>query len=74
MKKLLQQANTKVAVASLLLISSAGAHAADPSADIWAAIDLSGTATKIGGAGVIIIGIAMALKTIGLGKRTVNKI
>ncbi|MDH5922965.1 phage coat protein [Vibrio splendidus] len=73
MKKLLQQANAKVAVASLLLMASAGARA-EGADDIWAAIDLTGTTTKVVGAGVVIIGIAMALKTIGLGKRTVNKI
>lgn len=42
-------------------------------ADIFAAVDLSTVATFIGGAGVTIIGIAMAFKGITLGKRAVNK-
>ncbi len=73
-KKFASNLNTKIAVGSLMLVASSGAHAAGPMDDIWAAIDLSGIATKIGAAGVLIIGITMALKSIGLGKRTVNKI
>lgn len=42
-------------------------------ADIFAAVDLSTVATFIAGAGVAIVGIAMALKGISLSKRTVNK-
>ena len=73
MKKLLGQANAKVAVASLLLMASAGARA-EGIDDIWAAIDLTGLSAKIVAAGVLIIGITMAFKSIGLGKRTVNKV
>lgn len=40
---------------------------------IFAAVDLSTVVTFVGAAGVVIIGIAMALKGISLGKRTVNK-
>ena len=42
-------------------------------ADIFAAVDFSTVATFVGGAGVTIIGIAMAFKGISLGKRAVNK-
>lgn len=41
--------------------------------EILAAVDLAGVATFVGGAGVLIIGVAMAFKAIGLGKRAVNK-
>lgn len=41
--------------------------------DIFAAVDLSSIALWVAGAGVAIIGIAMAFKGIGLGKRAVNK-
>lgn len=41
--------------------------------DIFAAVDLSGVATFVTAAGVLIIGIAMAFKGITLGKRAVNK-
>ena len=41
--------------------------------EIFAAVDLGGIATFVGGAGVLIIGVAMAFKAIGLGKRAVNK-
>lgn len=40
---------------------------------ILAAVDLDGVGTWVAGAGVLIIGIAMAFKGIGLGKRAVNK-
>ena len=42
-------------------------------AEIFAAVDFSTVATWVGTAGVAIIGIAMAFKGIGLGKRAVNK-
>jgi hypothetical protein len=42
-------------------------------ADIFAAVDLADVATFVTGAGVLIIGIAMAFKGITLGKRAVNK-
>ncbi len=42
-------------------------------AAIFSAVDFSTVATFVGGAGVLIIGIAMAYKGIGLGKRAVNK-
>lgn len=42
-------------------------------ASILAAVDLSTVATFVGTAGVVIVGIAMAFKGIGLGKRAINK-
>lgn len=42
-------------------------------ADIFAAVDLSSVATFVAGAGVLVIGIALAFKGITLGKRAVNK-
>lgn len=42
-------------------------------ADIFAAVDLSTVATFVAGAGVLVIGIALAFKGISLGKRAVNK-
>lgn len=42
--------------------------------DILDAVDFAGVATWVGLAGVAIIGIAMAFKGIGLGKRAVNKV
>ncbi len=40
---------------------------------IFSAVDLSTVATFVAGAGVLVIGIAMAFKGITLGKRAVNK-
>lgn len=40
---------------------------------IFAAVDLAGVATFVGATGVLIIGVTMAFKAIGLGKRAVNK-
>lgn len=40
---------------------------------IFTAVDFSTVATWVGGAGVTIIGIAMAFKAISLGKRAVSK-
>ncbi|CAK2467944.1 hypothetical protein PD716_16975 [Vibrio gigantis] len=39
---------------------------------IWAAVDFADVATKVGAAGVAIIGITMAYKAIGLAKRAVK--
>lgn len=72
-KKFASKVKTQAAVGSLLLMASAGARAEGVD-DIWAAIDLTGTTAKVIGAGVLIIGIAMALKSVSLGKRTVNKV
>lgn len=41
-------------------------------ADIFTAVDLSTVATFVTGAGVLVIGIAMAFKGIALGKRAVR--
>lgn len=42
-------------------------------ADIFAAVDFTSVATWVIGAGVAIVGIAMAFKGIDLGKRGVKK-
>lgn len=42
-------------------------------ADIFTAVDLSSVAAFVAGAGVVVIGIALAYKAITLGKRAVNK-
>lgn len=39
---------------------------------IFAAVDLATVATFVGATGVLVIGIAMAFKGIGLGKRAVK--
>lgn len=39
--------------------------------DIFAAVDLAGVATFVGGAGVLIVGIYLAYKGIGLAKRAI---
>lgn len=72
-RKFAGKVKAQAAVGSLLLMSSAGARA-EGIDDIWAAIDLTGLSAKIVAAGVLIIGITMAFKSIGLGKRTVNKV
>lgn len=40
---------------------------------IFAAIDLTSISAAVAGVGVVIIGITMVMKSISLGKRTVNK-
>ena len=42
-------------------------------AEVFAAVDLTTVATWVGATGVLVIGIALAFKAIGLGKRGVNK-
>jgi hypothetical protein len=41
---------------------------------IFDAVDITTVATWVGTVGVLIIGVAMAFKGIGLGKRAVNKV
>ena len=41
--------------------------------DIFDAVDLAGVTTWVTATGVLVIGIALAFKAIGLGKRGVNK-
>lgn len=41
---------------------------------LWNAVDISGVATKIGAIGVLVVGIAMTEKGIGIVKRVVRKI
>jgi hypothetical protein len=51
---------------------SLAARADNPMTEIFAAVDLSTVATFVGATGVLIIGIAMAFKGIGLSKRAVK--
>lgn len=41
--------------------------------EIFAAVDLSSVAAFVGGAGVLVVGIALAYKGISLAKRAVSK-
>lgn len=41
---------------------------------LWNAVDISGVATKIGAIGVLVVGISMTEKGIGIVKRVVRKI
>ncbi|ULF80904.1 phage coat protein [Vibrio alginolyticus] len=68
-KKFAKRGAATVAVAAF----SGATFASEPGADPFSAIDLAGVATKIGAAGLLIVGIAMALKSITLAKRAVNK-
>lgn len=63
-------------VAGVAVLASAPtfAQAADPTAALFAAVDISSIATSIGTLGVAIIGIAMAMKGISVVKRAVSKI
>jgi hypothetical protein len=42
-------------------------------ADIFAAVDMAGVATFVSATGVLIVGIALAMKGISIAKRAVNK-
>ncbi|WP_281729514.1 hypothetical protein [Bacillus paranthracis] len=42
-------------------------------ADIFAAVDMAGVATFVGATGVLIVGVALAMKGISLAKRAINK-
>ncbi|MCR9538718.1 phage coat protein [Vibrio alginolyticus] len=68
-KKFAKRGAATVAVAAF----SGAAFASGEGSDPFSAIDLAGVATKIGAAGLLIVGIAMALKSITLAKRAVNK-
>ncbi|EGQ8735167.1 TPA: phage coat protein [Vibrio diabolicus] len=61
------------AIVAVTAFSGAAFASGEGGADPFSAIDLAGVATKIGAAGLLIVGIAMALKSITLAKRAVNK-
>ncbi len=61
-----------VAAVSAFAASPAFATEGSPMQQIFGAIDLSGIAALVTSAGVLIIGITMAYKSIVLGKRTVK--
>ncbi|HGS5466125.1 TPA: phage coat protein [Vibrio parahaemolyticus] len=68
-KKFAKRGAATVAVAAF----SGAAFASEAGTDPFSAIDLAGVATKIGAAGLLIVGITMAYKSITLAKRAVNK-
>lgn len=67
----------KYIVPAVILGSAAPAFAAEGSGNaldkLFSAVDLSSVVTFVGGAGVTIIGIALAIKGISLAKRLVSK-
>ncbi|WP_169696435.1 phage coat protein [Vibrio parahaemolyticus] len=67
-KKFVKRGAATVAVAAF----SGAAFASEAGADPFSAIDLTGVAVKIGAAGLLIIGITMAYKSITLAKRAVK--
>ncbi|CAM3932059.1 hypothetical protein [Paracidovorax anthurii] len=71
----IKSAAAKVSAVSFLVAATAmqSAHAAGLDW-IWDELDLSGTATKVVAAGVVIIGIALAFKGPVLGKRVVKAV
>lgn len=72
MNKLLTRAGLVGSLATLPALSFA--QAADPVADIFAAIDLSTVGVAVGVVGIAVIAIVMAFKAIDLGKRGVSKV
>ena len=71
----LKKYGTKIAVGAtgLALSGLAAAQATDPFEAIFAAVDFSSVALKVGAMGVAVIGIALAYKGIDLVKRGVKK-
>ncbi|ELE6596798.1 phage coat protein [Vibrio parahaemolyticus] len=69
MKKFVKRGVCTVAVAGF----SCAALATEQGADPFSAIDLAGVAVKVGAAGLIIVGISMAYKSITLAQRAVKK-
>ncbi|ELI6425914.1 phage coat protein [Vibrio harveyi] len=67
-KKYAKKATATVTISALSLPAFAEGGAADP----FSAIDLTGVAVKVGAAGLLIIGITMAYKSITLAKRAVK--
>ncbi|EPN8222392.1 phage coat protein [Vibrio alginolyticus] len=67
-KKFAKRGAATVVVAAF----SGAAFASEGGADPFSAIDLTGVAVKIGAAGLLIIGITMAYKSITLAKRAVK--
>lgn len=66
-------AKVAVAASALTLSSMAMAQATTPFDSLFAAVDFSSVAAKVGVMGVAIIGIALAYKGIDLVKRGVRK-
>jgi hypothetical protein len=65
----------KVAALSALgVVAVSQAHATDPTASLFAAVDISAVATAVGTMGVAIVGIALAMKGISLVKAAISKV
>ena len=67
----------KITVASTALFCAAMSHAAGEASGITAAldaVDLSGVATKVGAAALLIVGIALVFKGPDIAKRIVRKV
>lgn len=62
------------AVASVGLMSLAARAQGTELGDILDAVDLSGIATKVGAAGLVIVGVALLFKAPALAKRIVSKV
>lgn len=64
----------RLATIALLAVATSPAFATDSAIEsVFAAVDLTSVTGFIGGAGATIVGIALALKGIGLAKRLVGK-
>lgn len=66
-------AKIAVGATTLALSGMAAAQATDPFDTLFAAVDFSSVASKVGVMGVAVIGIALAYKGIDLVKRGVKK-
>lgn len=73
MFKQMKRAAVGVAAATTAGLASAQSAATDPTAALFAAVDLSGVATGVGAMGVVVVGISLALKGISLVKRAISK-
>ncbi len=72
MKNILKNKPLVAGVLTASMLSGQAMAAGEVDA-IFAAIDLSTIAASVGAVGVLIIGIAMVMKSITLGKRAVDK-
>lgn len=64
----------KVAAASALVLVASAAHATSPIDDLFAAVDISGIATKVTALAIVIVGIALVMKGPSIVKRIIAKI
>lgn len=75
MLKFIKTQGAKIATVATLAVATVSAHAADnPITTMLGEIDLSGVATAVTAAGVLIVGIALAFKAPDVAKRAVRKV